>query len=244
MNSVRTLIAANNKKHEHFAYYETVIEVIEQNVDTQPDICIESCKSLIEGISKSVLKGLDGSFDQREIDKLEFHPLFKRALNKLAEYKTEIEIDFINKSASLIHTLGEIRNKRGDISHGKLAPKELFSYAQFSKLVVQMTEGIVFYVLEQYFSIDLSFRKEIAYEENLSFNEYLDLLNPLDGLSYSRLFLIRTMLAISSSCLNIKPNRKRKFQYWKSRKQTNSYGDATGTSIGRQFSGSASRLGL
>lgn len=38
MQLVRTLIAQNNEKHEHFAYYETVIEVIEQNAVSQPDI--------------------------------------------------------------------------------------------------------------------------------------------------------------------------------------------------------------
>lgn len=186
MQLVRTLIIENNEKYEHFGYYETIIDVIEQNAVSQPDICIESCKSLIEGVSKTILKDLDVSFNRAETDKLDFHPLFKKALHKLAEHKTEIEIDFVSKAASLIHTLGEIRNKRGDISHGKLAPKELSSYAQFSKLVMQMTEGIVFYVLEQFFSIDLSYKQEIKYEDNSDFNLWLDESNPIGSLSYSR----------------------------------------------------------
>jgi hypothetical protein len=186
MQLVRTLIIDNNEKYEHFSYYETIIDVIEQNAVTQPDICIESCKSLIEGISKSILKNLDTTFNQEEVDGLNFQSLFRKAMFKLSEHKEEIEIDFIHRAASLIHILGEIRNKRGDISHGKLAPKELFSYAQFSKLVMQMTEGIVFYVLEQFFSLDLSFKEEIKYEDNMDFNQWLDESNPIGNLSYSK----------------------------------------------------------
>jgi hypothetical protein len=186
MQLVRTLITENNEKYEHFGYYEGIIDVIEQHAATQPDVCIEGCKSLIEGVSKSILKSLDATFNQEEVDGLNFQPLFKRALQKLAEHKEEIEIDFIHRAVALIQILGEIRNKRGDISHGKLAPKELFSYAQFSKLVMQMTEGIVFYVLEQFFSIDLSYKEEIKYEDNMEFNLWLDESNPMGNLSYSR----------------------------------------------------------
>jgi hypothetical protein len=49
-----------------------------------------------------------------------------------------------------------------------------------------MTEGIVFYVLEQFFSIDLSYKQEINYEDNTDFNLWLDEANPMENLSYSR----------------------------------------------------------
>lgn len=186
MQLVRTLIIENNGKYEHFGYYEGIIDVIELHAVTQPDVCIEGCKSLIEGVSKSILKSLDATFNQEEVDGQNFQQLFKRALQKLAEHKDEIEIDFIHRAVSLIQILGEIRNKRGDISHGKLAPKELFSYAQFSKLVMQMTEGIVFYVLEQFFSIDLAYKEETKYEANATFNLWLDESNPIENLSYSK----------------------------------------------------------
>ena len=186
MQLVRTLIAQNNEKHEHFAYYETVIDVIQQHEVTQPDICIESCKSLIEGISKTILKNLDTSYNEQEIKKLDVAPLFKKAMLKLADFDEDIEIDFINRSHSLIQNFGEIRNARGDISHGRAAPKEIFSTPRFSKLVVQMTEGIVSYVLEHYFSIDLSYKQEVLYEDNPDFNQWLDDANPLGTLSYSK----------------------------------------------------------
>lgn len=186
MQIVRSLLTSNIEKYEHFAYYETVIDLIEQNVDSNPDICIESCKSLLEGISKTILKALDATATNRILDAKDFPTLFRESLNKLAEYNENIEVDFVRRAVSLIQVLGEIRNKRGDISHGKLAPKEFSSYSQFSKLVMQMTEGIVFYILEQFFAIDLSYKEEIKYEDNPEFNEALDELNPMGNLSYSK----------------------------------------------------------
>jgi len=186
MQLVRTLINTNSEKYEHFAYYDTIINVIEQNVSTNPDICIESCKSLIEGISKTILKTLDTTTSDRILEGKDFQILFREALSKLSEYNEDIEVDFVRRAVSLIQVLGEIRNKRGDISHGRIAPKELASYSQFSKLVSQMTEGIVFYVLEQFFAVDLSFKEEVKYENNLDFNQMLDEVNPIENLSYSK----------------------------------------------------------
>lgn len=186
MKLVRALINTNNDRYKHFAYYETIITVIEQNVSTNPDICIESCKSLLEGISKTILKTLDPTTNNRALEGKDFQDVFREALTKLSAYNENIEVDFVRRAVSLIHVLGEIRNRRGDISHGRLAPKELTSYSQFSKLVSQMTEGIAFYVLEQFFAIDLSFRDEVKYEDNNAFNQMLDEFNPIENLSYSR----------------------------------------------------------
>jgi hypothetical protein len=186
MQLVKTLINTNSEKYEHFVYYDKIINVIEQNVNTNPDICIESCKSLIEGISKTILKSLDSTTNDKSLDGKDFQILFKESLTKLSEYNEDIEVDFVRRAVSLIQILGEIRNKRGDISHGKIAPKELTSYSQFSKLVSQMTEGIVFYVLEQFFAIDLSFKDEVKYEDNIDFNQMLDEVNFIENLSYSK----------------------------------------------------------
>lgn len=186
MQLVRTLINTNNEKHEHFAYYETIITVIEQNVSTNPDICIEGCKSLLEGISKTILKTLDPTTNNRVLEGKDFQVLFREALSKLSEYNENIEVDFVRRAVSLIQVLGEIRNKRGDISHGRLSPKELVSHSQFSRLVSQMTEGIAFYILEQFFAIDLSFKDEVKYEDNIDFNQMLDEVNYFENLSYSK----------------------------------------------------------
>ena len=186
MKVIREIISLNIDRHPDFTYYEAILDIIEENVNRNPDIAIESCKSLIEGISKSILKALDNTYNSAEVDSLDFQPLFKRMLLKLSEYNSEIESDFVNRACSLIHLLGEIRNKRGDISHGKLAPKEVFSTKQFSNLVSQTTEGITFFVLKHFYSIDLSYQKEVEYKDNMDFNVWLDEANPFGNLSYSK----------------------------------------------------------
>ncbi|MDX6527928.1 MAG: hypothetical protein QOH41_218 [Blastocatellia bacterium] len=186
MQLVRTLISQNNDKYEHFSYYEGIIDVIEQKIQSHPDICIESCKSLIEGVSKTIIKRLDVTATDGELNKIDVMPLFKRAANKLAEYDEELELDFINRTASLIHNFGEIRNKRGDISHGRAAPKTTYSSPQFSNLVARVTEALAFYVLDHFFRLQLPDETEVKYEDNFDFNEMLDTANPMGSLSFSK----------------------------------------------------------
>lgn len=200
MKSVRTLIESNNKRFADFAYYQNIIDVIEQNVTSQPDICIESCKSLIEGVSKTILKTLDPTISEAQIKKLDVMPLFKRAANKLAELDDEIEPDFINRSGSLIENFGMIRNQRGDISHGKAVPKLDCSTPQFSNLVTRITEAIAFYLLEHFFRLEL--KQEIKYEDNSEFNQWLDSLNPLGTLSYSKALFEQDKVSYEQQLLN------------------------------------------
>ncbi len=186
MQLVRTLISQNTEKYEHFSYYEGIIDVIEQKIQSHPDICIESCKSLIEGVSKTIIKRLDVTVTDADLNKMDVMPLFKRAANKLAEYDEELELDFVNRTASLIQNFGQIRNERGDISHGRAAPKEVNSSPQFSSFVARVTEALAFYVLDHFFRLQLSNETEVKYEHNPDFNEMLDTTNPMGSLSFSK----------------------------------------------------------
>jgi len=184
MEQVRKILINNLDKYKHLDYYEVVIEEIERHEIEKPDISIESCKSLIEGISKIILKKLDKSMNDKSINKLECHDIFKKAMTKLSEYDKEFELDFINRSGSLVHLLCEIRNGRGDISHGRIAPKEETSSNEFSKLVLRVTDALLSYILVHFFDIDVF--DEVKYEDNPKFNDKLDLECELDGkLRYS-----------------------------------------------------------
>lgn len=186
MQLVRTLISQNTDKYEHFSYYVGIIDVIEQKIQSHPDICIESCKSLIEGVSKTIIKRLDVTATDADLNKMDVMPLFKRAVNKLAQLDEDLELDFINRTASLIQNFGQIRNERGDISHGRAAPKDVYSSPQFSNLVARVTEALAFYVLEHFFRLQLPAETEIQYGDNPDFNEMLDTANPMGSLSFSK----------------------------------------------------------
>ena len=182
MQQTRDIIIGNKKNHSHFEYYELHINQIEKNKVTHPDVAIETCKSLFEGISKTILLSLDKTLESSDVDKLDFQPLFKKSMTKLNEYNEFLEGDFVNRASSLIHLLGEIRNKRGDISHGRKSPKEVYSSKDFSKFVVDMTDYLLYYILSHFFAIDIMEYKDINYEDNDEFNKYLDEAFTLDGI--------------------------------------------------------------
>lgn len=184
MKQTKDILKALESRYTNIDYYQTIIEKIEENVESNPDISIESCKALLEGLSKFIWKQIDISYDALVADKMDFHPVVRQAMTKLADYNEDIELDFVNKVNKLIVSIGEVRNKRGDISHGKLSPKEYFSDSQFSNLVMNITDNMLYYVLHSFSKVSLI--KELEYEDNSDFNEWLDNENPLGFLSYSR----------------------------------------------------------
>jgi hypothetical protein len=181
----RDIIKSYKSTHEDFVYYESIIEKVEENIETNPDISIESCKSLIEGISKTILLRLDVTQTQIKVDKLEFPDLYKQTCWAMQRH-SQIEVDYIHRTSAMIQRLAELRNERGDISHGKAVPKVDKSTISSAKMIMVVTDAIAHYMLESFFRIDLSYKEEIKYGDCEDFNFELDELNPISGLSYSR----------------------------------------------------------
>lgn len=184
MKQTKDILKALESRYTNIDYYQTIIQKIEENVESHPDISIESCKALLEGLSKFIWKQIDQTYDALVADKMDFHPVVRQAMTKLADLNEDIELDFVNKVNKLIVSIGEVRNKRGDISHGKLSPKEYFSDSQFAYLVMNITDNMLYYVLHSFSKV--SPIKELEYEDNPEFNEWLDNENPIANLSYSK----------------------------------------------------------
>lgn len=184
MKQTREILNVLETQYVNIDYYNIIINKIEENVESHPDIAIESCKALLEGLSKFIWKQIDPAYDALAVDKMDFHPIVRHAMNKLADLNEDIELDFVNKVNKLIVSIGEVRNKRGDISHGKLSPKEYFSEKQFAKLVVNITDNMLYYILHSFSKVSVV--KKLEYEDFPEFNEQLDNENPLRFLSYSR----------------------------------------------------------
>lgn len=184
MRQTRDILKQLESKYSNIDYYNIIVEKIEGNVDVNPDIAIESCKSLLEGLSKFIWKQIDVSYDAVTVDKMDFHPLVRQAVYKLSSFNEDLEVDFVNKLNKLIVSIGEVRNKRGDLSHGRLSPKEYFSDTHFSNLVMNITDNMLSYILHCFSKVSIV--KELEYEDNLDFNEKLDLDTPFGFLSYSK----------------------------------------------------------
>lgn len=62
MDSLKELIIKNKEKFPEFEYYIPIIEKAERNQEEHPDIAIECCNSLVQGISKTIIFSLLSSF--------------------------------------------------------------------------------------------------------------------------------------------------------------------------------------
>lgn len=173
MMKIKEIIKKNIDKQSHFEEYFKIIDLIQTNEITNPDICIESCKALIEGVSKTIIINLDNTKTSSNIDDDNLPKLFKESMNLLIANCEDIEGDFVVRFSAIIQVLGEIRNKRGDISHGRMAPKAIFSSHKLATTIKNMTENILEYVLEHYFMIDFANGK-LGYEELEDYNTWLD----------------------------------------------------------------------
>lgn len=183
MEKTKAIITANLDSFEEFEYYFSVIEIAEDSINKKPDVTIDCCKSLIEGVSKSVLIRLDNNYAENTklVDKLSAIKLFNKAIKLIAKFDNSLigkETDFLQKSKELVDTIINIRNDRGDISHGKFAPKpdEIISTSEFAVFVVNLTDSIVSFMLKTLFQIHVPKTSKLDYEgkEMQAYNNWLD----------------------------------------------------------------------
>lgn len=185
MELTRDILKRHKDSHEHFEYYYSIIEKVENNVSNNPDISIESSKALIEGICKTVLLSLSSTVTETKANNMNVQGIVQLACECVSK-QTGLEIEFTRRTAAVVQRLGELRNTRGDISHGKAVPKECVSDVETAKMVMRVTDSILTYILTAYFSIDLSYKEEIAYKKNPEFNDFLDESYFGEGIIYSQ----------------------------------------------------------
>jgi hypothetical protein len=186
MEKTIKFISQHEKKLFHYWECLKLIETAQKNLFSMPDVSIETCKSLLEWFSKNILFDIDDNYIKKEVDALSFSPLIKRCLSELWEYDNDLETDRISRFSSMMHYLGEIRNRRGDISHWKKYPKDTQSSSSFAIMIYDMTDSVLFYLLQVYIKIDRSYLDVVWYDENPDFNDELDLSNDLLWVSYSK----------------------------------------------------------
>lgn len=197
MRQAIELIVQNAGRFPEFRYYIGFMKKAERNLSNQPDVCIEICKSLLEGVSKSIIERLDETAARTELDKLDVGKLAKRAADLLRQNDDVVEDDFITRSTSLAYALGALRNARGDVSHGKAVPKTTSSNDRLSAFSMQMAESVICYMLDAFFALpdkaaaaspiveaedtEPKGLPEVSYEDNEAFNQFLDDAFPLEG---------------------------------------------------------------
>jgi hypothetical protein len=124
--------------------YELIVSKVERNITENPDIAIESCRSLIEGLGKKALELLCARYQEskslRKDCENSFTVLVSTAFNEIFAYT--IEAGVFEHLSNALDKISALRNTRGDISHGRAYPKQVESTVALARSVALVTDGI------------------------------------------------------------------------------------------------------
>lgn len=161
-----------------FQSFEKHISSIEVSSENNPSLCVEMCKSLIEGICKTIItnkKGPSSFPDQVNV-------LVKDTFDTLCLLEEETEKNDLaelgRRLASVTQKIAEIRNRAGFASHGQDIKTPTVS-PSLSLLAMKTTDVICGYILHYYFHHNPEKGVRLHYEDNFTFNEYYDDLFPM-----------------------------------------------------------------
>ncbi|MBN6080162.1 abortive infection family protein [Aggregatibacter actinomycetemcomitans] len=159
-------------KAPSFQHYRGHIDNIISNVYGNPALSIELCKSVTEGICKTILTDKGESIPEK------YPNLVSTTINKLdLSYHKDHEhlLELSKRLGSILHYVAEIRNQYGDFaSHGQdIEHKKVTS--DLALFVLHSTNAILGFILHFYIVTD-DYRKgeRIRYEDNQRINELID----------------------------------------------------------------------
>lgn len=198
MEKTRNVIMSHIDKFQEFNYYLNILDKIDENIQVMPDVSIECCKALFDGISKTILDKFNISYvENTDTSSSLLKKVFKQINNE-----DDISKEFVQISHIFIVRVNELRNERGDISHGKAVPKENNSDKYLAGSIVGISDNIISYILSRYFEYDLLELEEIKYENNINFNEYLDSEFYIEGVIYSKALFDQDIVAYKEGLNN------------------------------------------
>ncbi len=203
MESLETLVNRHLKEFPDFEYYGAFAEFISAienyHQDLHTGVSLDCCNSLLQSICKTIITQIDPNV---EFDTLErgstgtTNSLISKTAKLLQKNDDIYEKGFITEITKLGRCIADLRNARGDVSHGRRIPKELVNDQDLSRLIREITESLSRYLISSFFSFvlekqlkeDLEIEESlIRYEDNPEFNDFLDEEYPLDGkLLYSQ----------------------------------------------------------
>jgi hypothetical protein len=174
MKTLKEILDSNDE----FKDYYFLVDKIEKYIDIMPDVSIECCKSLFEGLSKNILLKLTEKFDSNHVNNM---PVDTVVNNMLIELSLKLKLDvsfekeftiFKKSTIDFIKEIRNIRNSRGDISHGRNYPKLDYSSSIEAKSLVISSDFFLSKMLSYYLIIEKP--KVFNYEDFEEFNYLLD----------------------------------------------------------------------
>ena len=164
-------IILNNKRWERLNGY---IEIINENKEKNPNIALDSSKSIIEKVSKTILK--DKGQDFKKDDSI--GKLVKKTFSslpvfiELSERDSECGKKIVNALSTIASGIGEFRNSHSFLAHGQdMESKGFNNY--LIELVIQSSDLLSSFLIISH-NEDLKNRKRMYYDEYPGFNKWFD----------------------------------------------------------------------
>ena len=167
----------NITKLPSFSIFEKHVSTIEQTVETNPSLCVETCKSLIEGICKSILT--NRGIDYAKFEK--FQALVKGTILEMSSgidtFQTEMS-ELSKRISPIVQYIAEIRNNNGFASHGQDLNMSMVPYS-LALLCMKTTDVLCGFLLHFYITHTDKKDSRLRYEDLKEFNDYYDSGTPL-----------------------------------------------------------------
>ena len=216
MEKIEKLIKENLESYPDFEYYLNLIDEAKRFKEIYPDMCVETCNTLIQGIGGKIIN----EYDEEQYKQLYFEEngddkypttiaIIKNCVNNFLIHQNEKKIvkqsattvgqhaDMIkeankNRNDSITNVLvnkvkpiNEIRNKRGDICHGRIAPKKYITDQDVCEYIFDITSSMLNLIFRRFIEFQSKKDKNIMdYDKETKFNNYLDKENPLKSTNY------------------------------------------------------------
>ena len=172
-------IRENIDKAPSFEPFIGHIKVIEENVYSNPALCIETSKSLVEAICKTILTNKNIAFR----DDIPFHGLVRLTIDSILNGDDLFSADLVElgrRIASVSQKLAEIRNNAGFATHGLdvLNPRLTETVSDFASKIADVIGG---FVLNCYLNNRVATHDHrLHYEDCVTFNMHIDELYPMN----------------------------------------------------------------
>ena len=203
MESLEALVKRHITEFPDFQYYGAFAEFISAienyHQDLHTGISLDCCNSLLQSICKTIITQIDSTVEIETLDRGSSgttNSLVSKAAKLLQKNDDIYEKGFISEITKLGRCIADLRNARGDVSHGRRIPKELVNDQDLSRLIREITESLSRYLISSFFSFalekqlkeDIEIEEDkVEYEDHPEFNDLLDEEYPLDGkLLYSQ----------------------------------------------------------
>ena len=154
MNSLEALVNRHIQDFPDFQYYGAFAEFISAienyHQDLHTGVSLDCCNSLLQSICKTIITQADPKMEFEILDKgssSTTNSLVSRAAKLLQKNDDMYEKGFISEVTKLARCIADLRNSRGDVSHGRRIPKELVNDQDLSRLLREITESLSRYLI-------------------------------------------------------------------------------------------------